>query len=155
MKLACLLALLLCSLCAPPPMVASAHEQNCPYISGSEKKKVKGRARWLLSKSLKKQVERRSNALGHLIAFEQCHFLETGLLSGDFVAVEGPFFLADGVPLKSLVAKYYKKWRMAVAPTDPRGKMPNPNLLEVTEQNWTLLYQDSNGMKTQVAAGKY
>jgi hypothetical protein len=116
---------------------------------------VETRGRWLVSESLKKQVERWSDALGHLIVFEQCHVLMTGVLSGDFVAVEGPFFLGDGVPLKSLVAKYHETWSLAVAPTDATGKMPNPNLLEVTAHKWTLLYRDERGMKTVVAAGKY
>jgi hypothetical protein len=136
-------------------LTVSAYDQNCPHFSHAEKKRVESRGRWFVSKSLKKQVERRSDALGHLIAFEQCHVLTTGVLSGDFVAVEGPFFLADGVSLKSLIAKYHQTWSIAVAPTDAARNMPNPNLLTVTDHKWTLFYRDENGIKTMVATGKY
>ena len=154
MKQHCLLGLLFFSLFARP-LIVSARDQNCPHFSGAEKKRVESRARWLGNESLKKQIEHRSSALGHLIAFEQCHVFVSGILSGDFVAVEGPFFLDDGVPLKSLVAKYYETWSMAVAPTQAMGKMPHPNLLVVTNRKWTLIYRDESGTKTVVAVGKY
>jgi hypothetical protein len=138
-----------------PLLTVSAQVQNCPHFSGVEKKWVESRGRWLVSESLRRQVKRRSDALGQLIAFEQCHVLLTGVLWGDFVAVEGPFFLAHGVPVKSLIAKYHDTWSMAVAPTDATRKMPNPNLLRVTGKKWTLFYRDESGMKTVVAAGTY
>jgi hypothetical protein len=109
------------------------------------KRTVEKQARWLVSESLQKQVAQRSHAFGQLIAFEQCHVLQTRLLSEEDMVLEGPFFIADGVPLKSLVGRYRGIWTMAVAPTEVTGKMPDPNLLEITDRKWTLVYRDETG----------
>jgi hypothetical protein len=116
---------------------------------------VEKQARWLVSESLQKQVAQRSDAFGHLIAFEQCHVLQTRLLSEEDMVLEGPFFMADGVPLKSLVGRYQGTWMMAVRPTDANGKMPDANLLEMTDRKWTLLYRGESGNIRVLATGKY
>ena len=132
-----------------------AQEHRCPHFSGAAKKRVEQRARWLVSESLQKQVAQESSAFGSLIAFEQCHVLMTRLLSEDFSLLEGPFFFNDGVSLTSLVGRYHGTWLMAVAPTDPAGKMPAANLLELTEHTWTLLYRDESAQTRVIATGKY
>jgi len=68
---------------------------------------------------------------------------------------EGPFFEADSVPLKSLIGRYQGTWVMAVAPTEVTGKMPDANLLEITDHKWTLFYRDENGDTRVAATGKY
>ena len=108
-----------------------------------------------MSESLRQQVTRKSKPLGQLIAFEQCHVLVSGVLSDDFTKVQGPYFSADGVPIKSAIAQNRHTWMMAVAPAQANGKVPNPNLLEITEHDWTLFYRDERGKKTAVASGKY
>jgi hypothetical protein len=132
-----------------------AQKQNCPEFSGAVKTRIAKRARWLVSESLQQQVAQKSKPLGHLITFEQCHVLVSGVLSDDFTTVEGPYFLAAGAPLKSVIARNRSTWMMAVAPAQAAGKMPNPNLLKLTEHNWTLFYRDAQGKKTAVANGKY
>ena len=79
----------------------------------------------------------------------------TRLLSEDFSLLEGPFFFNDGVSLTSLVGRYHGTWLMAVAPTDPAGKMPAANLLELTDHTWTLLYRDESAQTRVIASGKY
>ena len=68
---------------------------------------------------------------------------------------EGPFFEADGVPLKSLIGRYQGTWVMAVAPTEVTAKMPDANLFEITDHKRTLLYRGHNGDTRVVATGKY
>jgi hypothetical protein len=154
MKNRCLLGLLLFSLYALP-LAAPAQDQRCPRFSGAVKSRVEKQARWLVSESLQKQIAQRSDAFGHLIAFEQCHVLQTRLLSEEDMVLEGPFFVADGVPLKSLVGRYQGTWMMAVTPTEATGKMPDANLLEITNRKWTLLYRDETGTTWVRATEKY
>lgn len=136
-------------------VAAGAQERSCPHFSGAIKKRVEQQARWLVSKSLEKQVAQKSIAFGHLIEFAQCHVLETRLLWDEEVTVEGPFFVAEGVPLKSLIARSQETWTMAVVPSEVTGRMPDANLLDITRHNWTLLYRDESGKRRLVAAGKY
>jgi hypothetical protein len=119
------------------------------------KNRVEKQARWLVSESLQKDVAQRSNSFGRLIAFAQCHVLNTRLLSEGDMVMEGPFFVADGIPLKSLIGRYQGTWMMAVAPTEAIGRMPDANLLEITAHMWTLLYRDESGHTRVVATGKY
>jgi hypothetical protein len=154
MKNQYLLALLFFSFFALQ-LAASAQDQNCPHFSGAVKNWVEKQARWLVSESLQKDVAQRSNAFGRLIAFGQCHVLKTRLLSDGDMVMEGPFFVADGVPLKSLIGRYQGTWMMAVAPTEATGRMPDANLLEITAHTWTLLYRDESGHTRVVATGKY
>jgi hypothetical protein len=154
MKTQCLLAVLVPSLWLFRVAVFG-QKQNCPEFSGAVKTRVEKRARWLVSESLQQQVAQKSRPLGHLIAFEQCHALVSGVLSDGFTTVEGPHFLDDGIPLKSVIARNQSTRMMAVAPAEADGKMPDPNLLELTEHNWTLFYRDKRGKKTAVATGKY
>jgi hypothetical protein len=155
MKNGRLLSLLLFSLCASP-LPTTAQDQRCPHFSGAVKNRVEKQAHWLISESLQKHVARRSNVFGLLVAFEQCHVLSSRLLSEeDMMVVEGPFFEADGVPLKSLVGRYQGTWMMAVAPTKAAGKMPDANLLEITNHKWTLLHRDEKGDTRVLATGKY
>jgi hypothetical protein len=81
--------------------------------------------------------------------------MKTRLLSEEDIALEGPFFWADGVPLRSLVARYQGIWKMAVAPTEATGKMPDPNLLEITDRKWTLVYRDETGTEWVRATANY
>ena len=84
------------------PVAASAQEQ-CPQFSGPARVRLELQARWLVSDSLQKQIAARSSAFGQLIAFERCHILQSNLLSDQVTEEEGPFFVADNVPLKSRV----------------------------------------------------
>jgi len=69
--------------------------------------------------------------------------------------LHGPFFAVDGVPLKSVVIRHQATWKMAVAPFEPGGRMPDPNLLEITDEDWILLYRDRRGNTRVIATGKY
>lgn len=154
MKSADWVGLLLLGLFALGP-AACSQERNCPHFSGAAKKRVEQQARWLVSKSLEKQVAQRSVAFGHLIEFAQCHVLQTRLLSDTDTTVEGPFFVADGVPLKSLIGRSQDLWMMAVVPSEMTGRMPEANLLEITSHHWSLLSRDKSGKARLVAEGKY
>ena len=134
---------------------ASAQDRNCPYFSGSVKKRVEKQARWLVSESLKKQVAERSIPFGRLVEFGQCHALESRLLSEGDIMVEGPFFVAEGVPVKSLIGRSQGTWTMAVVPSEATSRMPNPNLLEIPAHTWTLSYRDERKNTRLVATGKY
>jgi hypothetical protein len=149
-----LFGLLLFAVCALP-FAASPQDQTCPRFSGAVKERVEKQARWVVSESLQKQVARKSKAFGRLIAFEQCHVLNTRILSGEDMVLEGPFFALGGVPLKSVVIRHQATWMMAVAPSEFGGKMPDPNLLEITDEDWTLLYRDRSGNTRVLATGKY
>jgi hypothetical protein len=149
-----LLAVLFSSLGLFPAAVL-AQKQNCPEFSGAVKTRIAKRARWLVSESLQQQVAQESKPLGQLITFEECHVLVSRVLSDDFTTVEGPYFVADGAPLKSVVVRNRSTWMMAVAPAEANGKMPDPNLLEITEHDWTLFYRDGRGKKTAVASGQF
>jgi hypothetical protein len=154
MKTRRLVAVLVSLLCFFP-LTVFPQKQSCPEFSGTAKTKIEERARWLVSESLRQQVTRKSKPLGQLIAFKQRHVLVSGVLSDDFAKVEGPYFSADGVPLKSAIAEDRHTWMMAVAPIEASGKVPDPNLLEITEHDWTLFYRDERGKKAAVASGKY
>ena len=145
------LLLAVCTLTSP----AATQNQTCPKFSGAVKQRVEKRARWVVSESVQKQVAQRSKAFGRLIASEQCRVLNTNILSGEDMMLEGPFFVVDGVPLKSVVIRDKATWIMAVAPSEPGGKMPDPNLLEITDEKWTLLYRERSGKTRVLATGKY
>ena len=146
--------LLLFAVCALS-LEAFPQNQTCPKFSGAVKQRVEKQARWIVSHSLEKQVAQRSKAFGRLIAFEQCHVLNTRILSGEDMVLKGPFFAVNGIALKSAVIRHRATWIMAVAPSEPGGKMPDPNLLEVTDEDWTLLYRDRGGKMRVVGTGKY
>ena len=105
-------------------LAASAQEQ-CPQFSGPARVRLEQQARWLVSDSLQKQILARSSAFGQLIAFERCHILQSNLLSDQITEEEGPFFVADNVPLKSRVGRYQRTWMMVIAPTEATGRLPN------------------------------
>src|SRR6185437_11818288 len=129
------------------PFAAFPQGQTCPTLSGAVKERVEKQARWIVSDSLQKQVAQRSKAFGQLIAFEQCHVLNTRILSGEDMILHGPFFAVNGVPLKSVVIRHQATWMLAVASSEPGGKMPDPNLLEITDEDWTLLERDRAGTR--------
>jgi hypothetical protein len=135
--------------------VFAQKQQQCPLFSGALRKRVEEHARWLVSDSLRQQIIKKSKALGHLIAFEQSHVLESDVLSDDFTTLEGPYFLAAGVPIKSAIVRNQRMWMMAIAPANASDKMPNPNLLEILQHTWTLLYRDERGRKIKIASGMY
>jgi hypothetical protein len=86
---------------------------------------------------------------------ERCHILQSNLLSEQVAEEQGPFFVADHIPLRSRVGRYEGTWIMAVAPNEAAGKMPDPNLLEMTDHKWTLLYRDRSGTTWVRATGSY
>jgi hypothetical protein len=112
-------------------------------------------ARWLVSDSLQEQVASRSSAFGRLIAIEQCHILQSNLLSGQVTEEQGPFFVADHVPLKSRVGRSDGNWVMVVAPAEAAGKMPDANVMELADHKWTLLHRDEAGSMRVITAGTY
>jgi len=134
---------------------AMAHDPDCPQLAGAPRKRVEQHARWLVSESLPQQVRPLSPAFAQLIRFEQCHVLESHLLEDRDQVMEGPFFAVDRVDLASLVGRQDRTWMMAIAPTNPKARMPAANLLELTDRQWTLMYRDKNGHKTLVASGSY
>jgi hypothetical protein len=136
------------------PVAAFAQEQ-CPQFSGPARVRLELQARWLVSDSLQKQIAARSSAFGQLIAFERCHILQSNLLSDQVTEEEGPFFVADNVPLKSRVGRYQRTWMMVVAPTEPTGRLPNANVLKITDHKWTLLNRDKDGSTRVLANGVY
>jgi len=73
------LLLAVCTITSP----ATTQNQTCPKFSGAVTQRVEKQARWIVSESLQKQVAQRSKAFGRLIAFEQCHVLNTRILSGE------------------------------------------------------------------------
>ena len=112
-------------------------------------------ARWLVSDSLEEQVTSRSSAFGRLIALERCHILQSNLLSEQVTEEQGPFFVSDRVPLKSRVGRYEETWMMVVAPAEATGRMPDANVLEITDHKWTLLRRDKAGSTRVLAAGAF
>ena len=101
-----------------------AQQQECSSFSGAPRKRVEHGARWLVSDSLRQQIAEKSQGLGHVVAFEQCHILETDVLSEDFTTMDGPHFLADGIAMKSAIAQSSGLWMMAIAPAKADDKMP-------------------------------
>jgi hypothetical protein len=136
-------------------LVLCAQDEQCPEFSGAVKKRMEKEARWVVSEALQKQIASTSNAFGRLIATEQCLILQSNLLSAQVTEEEGPFFVADHVPLKSRVGRYNGTWMMLIAPSEATGKMPDANVLEITDHKWTLLHRDKAGSMRVLAAGTY
>lgn len=42
-----------------------------------------------------------------------------------------------------------------VAPAEATGRMPDANVLEITDHKWTLLHRDKPGSTRVLAAGTY
>jgi hypothetical protein len=136
------------------PLAASVQEA-CPQFSGPARVRLEQQARWLVSDSLQKQIAARSSAFGQLIAFERCHILQSNLLSDQITEEEGLFFVADDVPLKSRVGRYQRTWMMVIAPTEATGRLPNANVLKITDHKWALLNRDKDGSTRVLAKGVY
>jgi hypothetical protein len=136
-------------------MMLCAQRQECPEFSGAAKNRMEKEARWVVSDSLQSQVASKSIAFGRLLAIERCHILFSNLLSEQVTEQQGPFFVAEDVPLKSKVGRYGGTWMMVVAPADATGRMPDANVLKVTEHNWTLLHRDRAGRTRVLSAGTY
>ena len=147
--------LILLSFLSAPPLALCAQREECPQFSGAVKERIEKEARWLVNDSLQKQVASRSSAFGRLIAIEQCHILQSNLLSEQVTEEQGPFFADDHVPLKSRVGHYEETWMMVVAPAEATGKMPDANVLEITDHKWTLLHRDKAGSTWVLAGGTY
>jgi hypothetical protein len=131
-----------------------AQDRPCPHFSRWVKHRLKKEARWLVSKSLQKRIAERSPAFGSLVQLQQCSWLESG-----FLDEEGRYFIAylaaDGVPLAAMFGRYRGIWTMALVPYDGKGKMPEANLLEITDRKWTLSHRDKDGSRTILAMKKY
>jgi predicted DCC family thiol-disulfide oxidoreductase YuxK len=112
-------------------------------------------ARWLVSDDLQRQIAARSIAFEKLIAFERCHILQSNLLSDFVTEEEGPFFVAGDVPLKSRLGRYQRTWMMVIAPTEVTGRMPDANVLKLTDHKWTLFNREKGGSMRVVATGVY
>ena len=138
-----------------PSLLLCAQGEECPQFSGAVKERMEKEARWLVSDSLQEQVASRSSAFGSLIAIERCHILQSNLLSEQITEVEGPFFVVHHVPLKSRVGRYEGTWMMVVAPAEATGRMPDANVLKITDRRWTLLHRGESGTTRVLAAGKY
>ena len=138
-----------------PSLVLCGQGEECPQFSGAVKERIEKEARWLVSDSLQEQVASRSSAFGSLIAIERCHILQSNLLSEQVTEVEGPFFVADHVPLKSRVGRYQGTWMMVVAPAEATGRMPDANVLKITDHRWTLFHRGESGTTRVLATGEY
>jgi hypothetical protein len=138
-----------------PSLLLCDQREECPQFSGAAKERMEKEARWLVSDSLQEQIASRSSAFGRLIAIERCHILQTNLLSEQVKEEEGPFFVADDVPLKSRVGRYEGTWMLVVAPTEATGRMPDANVLKITDHKWTLLHRGERGTTRALATGKY
>jgi hypothetical protein len=137
------------------PSMLCAQREECPQFSGAVKARMEKEARWVASDSLQSQVASKSVAFGRLIATERCHILRSNLLSEQVTEEQGPFFVAEDVPLKSRIGRYEGTWMMVVAPSEPTGRMPDANVLEITDHKWTLLHRDAAGKTRLLAAGTY
>lgn len=135
------------------PLGASVRE--CPQFSGVAKDRLEQQARWLISDALQRQIAARSTAFGKLIAFERCHILQSNLLSDLVTEEQGPFFIADDVPLKSRVGRYQRTWIMVIAPSEATGRMPHANVLKLTDHKWTLFNREKGGSMQVLATGVY
>jgi hypothetical protein len=130
-------------------------QSRCPQISGATKQRLEQQARWLLSPSLQQQVAAKSLVFGALIKIEQCDFLTmTVMLDGNF-ATENLHFSVQNHAYKTLIGRNRDTWTLAVVPDDPSTKMPDANLLELTNDKWTLIRRDEDGMRKRVASGTY
>ena len=147
--------LILLAFLSVPFLLLSAQREECPQFSGAVKERMEKEARWLVSDSLQEQVASKSSAFGRLIAIERCHILQSNLLSEEVTEEQGPFFVADHVPLKSRVGRYEGTWTMVVAPAEATGRMPDANVLEITDHKWTLLHRNKAGSARVLAAGAY
>ena len=147
--------LMLLIVLSTPSLTPCAQGEECPQLPGAVKERFEKQARWLVSDSLQEQVASKSSAFGRLITIERCHILQSNLLSEPVTEEEGPFFVADHVPLKSKVARYERTWMMVVAPAEATGRMPDANVLEITDHNWTLLHRGESGTTRVLASGKY
>ena len=142
----------ICILCS----VGCAQELQCPHLPRWVKHRLEKQARWLVNKSLQKHIAKKSQVFGNLVEYyQQCSSVEAGSLRDP--AMEGTYFtlyLVDaGVPLQSMFGRYRGIWTMAVVPLD--GKMPEANLLEITENAWTLIHREKNGSRTVLARENY
>ena len=147
--------LILLVVLSTPSSVLRAHGKECPQFSGAAKERIEKEARWLVSDSLQEQVASTSSAFGRLIAIERCNILQTNLLSEQVTEEEGPFFVSDQVLLKSRVGRYEGTWMMVVAPAEATGRMPDANVLKITDHKWTLLHRGESGTTRILATGKY
>ena len=109
----------------------------------------------MVSDSLQSQVASKSSAFGRLLTAERCQILRSNLLSEQVTEEEGPFFVAENVLLKSRVGRYEGTWIMVVAPAEATGRMPDANVLKITEHKWALLHRDEAGGTRVLAAGTY
>jgi hypothetical protein len=149
----------ICILCS----VGCAQELQCPHLPRWVKHRLEKQARWLVNKSLQKHIAKKSQVFGNLVEYyQQCSSVEAGSLRDP--AMEGTYFtlyLVDaGVPLQSMFGRYRGIWTMAVVPWDgnaklPYAKMPEANLLEITENAWTLIDRDKDGSRTVLARENY
>jgi hypothetical protein len=138
-----------------PSLMFCAQRQECPQFSGAVKERMEKEARWIVSDSLQSQIASKSRAFGRLLAMERCHILQSNLLSELVTEEQGPFFVAEEVPLKSKVGHYDGTWMMLVAPAEATGTMPDANVLRITEHTWRLLYRDKAGSTRVLASGTY
>jgi hypothetical protein len=147
------LLVLLFSLCALSSTIC-AQEQRCPHLSRWVKHRLKKEAPWLVSRSLQQRIAKRSPTFGALVQLQQCRWLGDG-----FLDEEGRYFIVylavDGGTLAALLGRYRGIWTMAVVPYDAEGKMPDANLLEITERRWTLVHRDKDGSRSVLATKKY
>lgn len=132
-----------------------AQREECPQFSGAVKERIEKEARWLVSDSLQQQVASRSSAFGRLIAIEQCHILQSNLLSEQVTEEQGPFFVADHVSLKSRVGRSNGTWVIVVAPAEAMGQMPDANVLQITDHKWTLFHRDEARSMRVITTGTY
>ena len=130
-------------------------ERQCPQFSSGEAHRLEKEARWLVSPSLQKQIAKRSSAFGFLIEFARCHVLESRLLSDEDEVAETLYFVADGIALQGMVGRYRGVWTMAVVPHEADSEMPAVNLLEMTEDKWTLIHRDRDKSRKVLATGSY
>jgi hypothetical protein len=146
-----MLLLWMCALTA----VVCGQERQCPHFSSAEARRLEKEARWLVSPSLQRQIAKRSYAFGFLIEFARCHVLESRLLSDEDEVAETLYFVSDGIALQAMIGRYRGVWTMAVVPYDAVSKMPDINLLEMTEHKWTLSHRDKDKGRKILATGHY
>jgi hypothetical protein len=144
-------SLFICFSLSALPLAAS----QCPQFSGVAKSRLEQQAPWLVRDALQRQIAAKSIAFAKLIAIERCHILQSNLLSQPVTEEEGPFFVIDDVPLKSRVGRYERTWMMVIAPTEATGRMPDANVLKLTDHRWTLLNRDKGGSTRVIATGAY
>ena len=147
------LLLAICSFAAALP----AQNQRCSGPPRWLKHRLKKEAPWLVSTSLRKHLAKKSPEFASLVELQQqCRWSEAASMIDPSMA-DRYFtgFVSDGIPLRFIFGRHQGIWTIAIAPANTKDEMPEANLLEMTEQRWTLFHRESDGGRRVLATENY